>query len=342
MGFTFANLKRALLFAVALIVAFTAAAQRSTNRPLQPILFSTPASDTASTNTPSLSPQPSQSLDFGSKVKAPSEVDFSGPVVETPLPASPAAVARNDASLTQELLDRRKNWLLLTPAEILGVDTPEKILGIREHDEFGRPKSSTAVERYLERQNQNETPPAGANTNTLPAWNLFEKPSNLPSLQSGGFGSPDNLPALLPNPVPDNQIGAGQNAGDSWTKLFDTPPPSLVVTTAQQTDMERFRQLLKSGSSPTVVPETPALSGAKRPLPQTALSSGLGQSALSPIGAAFTPLNIGIGKPAELPKLPSIWSQSWTSPPSAAVWAPQPPPWLSPTPQPFTPPQRKF
>jgi hypothetical protein len=108
-------------------------------------------------------------------------------------------------------------------------------------------------------------------------------------------------------------------------------------------DMDRFRQLLKPGSSFTAAAATPSLlSGIKISLPQTALSSGLGQSALTPVGASFTPLNNGIGKPAEMPKLPSIWSLSLTSPPSAAAWAPQQPPWLSPTPQSFAFPQRKF
>ena len=34
----------------------------------------------------------------------------------------------------QELLDRRKNWMLLTPAEIIGATTREKLLGIQERD----------------------------------------------------------------------------------------------------------------------------------------------------------------------------------------------------------------
>jgi hypothetical protein len=148
--------------------------------------------------------------------------------------------------------------------------------------------------------------------------------------------------------------------------LFGSPSPSPVVTKAQQTDMERFRQLLKPGSSSTAAATTHSLGGIKISLPQTELGSDLGQSALTPVGASFTPklvefvplverqyslapvgasftpLNNGIGKPAEMPKLPSIWSLSLTSPPSAAAWAPQQPPWLSLTPQPFTIPQRKF
>jgi hypothetical protein len=250
------------------------------------------------------------------------------------------AVSPAEALRMQDLLDRRQNWMLLTPAEILGATTPEKILGIQEHDAAGRPKNLTALERYTERQNQ--TPPVITNTDAFPTWNFSDKQPDTSNSISGGLGSPDNMASSLLNPAPDNQTFARPNENNNWSKLFGSPSPSPAVTMEQQANMDLFRQLLKSGSSSTAAPTIPSLSSIKNSLPQTALSSGLGQSSLSPVGALFTPLNNGIGKPAEMPKLPSIWSLSLTSPPSAAAWAPQPPPWLSPTPQPFAVPQRKF
>ena len=338
MGFTFAYLKRGLPLAAVLVAVFSVQAQRAAFRPGQPILFSSPAGDTVFSNLPSLSPEPPESLDFGNTLQAPPSFDFSSPAVDTPLPMGAPVVSRAEALRMQDLLDKRKNWMLLTPAEILGATTPEKILGIQEHDAVGRPKNLTALERYTERQNQ--PPPADTNSNAFPTWNFSDKQPNPLNSIPGGWGSPNNVAGSLLNPVPEGQTFAGPNGNDNWSKLFGSPPP--VAALAQQTDMERFRQLLKSGSSSTAEAATPSWSGIKTSLPQTALSSGLGQSALTPVGASFTPLNNGIGKPAEMPKLPSIWSLSLTSPPSAAVWAPQPPPWLSPTPQPFAAPQRKF
>jgi hypothetical protein len=339
MGFTFAYLKRVTPLAVTGAMVLSVQAQHSTYRPGQSILFSTPVSDTASSNTPSLSPQPPESPDFGGTVHAPAPIDFNGPVVDTPLPAGPSMIPPPEESLSQDTLDQRKNWLLMTPAEILGATTPEKILGIQEHDAFGQQKKSTALERYLERQNQTlSARPANTDTNAFPTWNFSDRQFDTFSAVPNGRGIPDS-PSF--KPASDNQTLAGQNESGRWAKLLDTPPLP-VPTKAQETDMERFRQLLNPSASSVAVPASPLLNSPKSPLPQTALSSGLGQSALSPIGAAFTPLNSGISKPAEMPKLPSIWSQSLTSPPAAAVWAPQPPPWLSPTPQPFTAPQRKF
>ena len=241
----------------------------------------------------------------------------------------------------QDLLDKRKNWMLLTPAEILGATTPEKILGIQEHDAAGRPKNLTALERYTERQNQ--TPPVNANTNAFPTWNFSDNQPDPSNSIPGGLGSPDNLASPLLNPAPDNQTFAGQNENNNWSKLFGS-------AAAARRRLSPWRNRRTWNGSDNCLSQvrhpppatTPSLSGIKISLPQTALSSGLGQSALTPVGASFTPLNSGIGKPAEMPKLPSIWSLSLTSPPSAAAWAPQPPPWLSPTPQPFAVPQRKF
>jgi hypothetical protein len=341
MGFSLAYLKRGLPSAAALVAVFSVQAQHAAFRPGQSILFSSPESDTVFSNMPSLAPKPPESLDFGSTLEAPPSFNFSGPSVDTPLPMGVPVVSPAEALRMQELLDRRKNWMLLTPAEILGATTPEKIMGVQERDAAGRPKNLTALERYTERRDQ--TPPVNTNINAFPTWNFSDKqPDTLNSIP-GGLGSPNNMAGSLLNPAPDNQTFAGQNGNNNWSKLFDSPSPSPVVTLAQQTDMDRFRQLLKPGSSSTAAAATPSLlSGIKISLPQTALSSGLGQSALTPVGASFTPLNNGIGKPAEMPKLPSIWSLSLTSPPSAAAWAPQPPPWLSPTPQPFAFPQRKF
>jgi hypothetical protein len=188
----------------------------------------------------------------------------------------------------------------------------------------------------MERRSQ--TPPAS--TNAIPTWNFSDNRPGASNSITGGWGGPDDMASPLFKPALDHQALAGQNENSGWSRLLGSSSLSPAVTPAQPTDMDRFRQLLRSGSSAAAV--TPVLRGIKISLPQTPLDSGLGQPSLAPIGASFTPLNNGIGKPAGLPKLPSAWGLSYTSSPAAEAWAPQPAPWLSPAPQPLVVPQRKF
>jgi hypothetical protein len=242
--------------------------------------------------------------------------------------------------------DRRNNWMLLTPAEILGVTTPEKILGVQERDALGQLKNLTVLERYTERQNQMRLANSNAvpNEDSPPAWDLSKyrrEQSDAFNSINGGLDNPASGADQLFNSRPDNQLLAGQSQNSDPSKLFGSPPPLPTPSTAQQLNMERFRQLL--GTSPA--PDSTAL-----PPPSDKLFSQSGKSpdvtsgqpSQNPIGTLFPQLNSGIGKPADLPTLPGAWGLSYTSSRPSAAWAPQPPPWLSADPQPFAAPQRKF
>jgi hypothetical protein len=342
MDFFITYLKRGLLAAaVAGAVVFPAHAQRAARRAVQPILFSSPTSDDVVSNTSSLLPKPPESLDLSEVAEAPAQFNFDrspAPPMPTVAPfLSPAEAARD-----RDLLDRRRNWALLTPAEILGAVTPEKILGLAERDAFGRAKKLTALERYTERQDQLQML---AKTNASPAW-LFPGDRNDASVPvQGRRESPEGRANPLFNSAPNNPSPAPQKENRGWAKLFETTPAPTPLApapdTAQSDDMEQFRQLLNPGSPSAALGATPALGGLKTSLPQSLLNAGLAQSQPARAGTSFIPLNSGAGRLPELPKLPGVWSLGYTSPPPAP-WAPQPAPWLSPTPQPFTVPQRKF
>ena len=339
MGFSLEYLKRGLpLAAILCVAACPARAQHGG----QPIIFSSPASDDTASPMPPLSPKPAESLDLGDAVQAP-QFNFNGSLPAAPLP-SVAPKVSSAAAQVQDLLDRRNNWMLLTPAEILGQVTPEKMMGIPERDAFGQRKYPTALERYTTRQNQM----LPARTNALPAgdsssiWNFSDDGRGMSNSIPGGWGRPENLAGPLLNPALNSQMLARQNENSGWSKLFVQPAQSPAPNPAQLTDMDRFRQLLNSGSPATAPATTPAADGIKTSLPQTLLDSGLAQPPTARIGASYAPLNSGIGKPADLPKLSGTWGLSYTSAPPAAAWAPQLAPWLSPAPQPFAVPQRKF
>jgi len=334
---------RALTFLVALgLTAGSVLAQHATLPPGEAIMFSSPDTDAVATNLSSLSPRPPESLVFGSTVEAPPTLNFNRTPSSAPMSLGAPAVSAPEPSQLQDQLDRRNNWMLMTPAEIYGVTTPEMILGIPERDALGQRKRTTALERYTERQNQMAAP-ANPYTNAVPTWSSFDK---RPDALTGDSGSPDDLVNPLFRSSADKSVFARQNENNSWSKLFSPmasapmPAPSAARQIDKQNDMERFQQLLTSGSPTAGDTAAPVVRGMKISVPQSPLDSTLGQPAINPAGGSFAPLSDGIGKPAGLPKLPGAWNLSLTSALPSAAWAPQPPPWLSP--QPFAVPQRKF
>jgi hypothetical protein len=342
MGFILANLKRGLpLAALAWTAGFLVPAQGSEPRQGQPILFSSPAGDDVDTNNlPSLSPKPAEALDIEGIAHTP---DFNFNNVRNPMPLAPGPGFYGESAEQQ---DRRRNWTLLTPAEILGAATPEKIMGISERDAFGRAKNLTALERYTERQNQLQL--RLAKTNALlageisSAWNFSGDPYGMSNSISGGWRNPEYPANSLFGSAPDRQAQSRQKENSAWSRLFDQPSALPAPNLAQQANMERFRQMLNPESSPITPATAASADGIKTTLPQSMLGSSLAQAAAPRFAASFTPLSSGVSRPPALPKLPAAWSLGYTSAPPAAVWSPQQAPWLAPGPQPFVAPQRKF
>ena len=343
MGFILAYLKRGLvLTAMVSAAAWSAQAQGWGSRPGQPILFSSPEiEDADSTNMPSLSPKPPGALDLEDVARAPENFEINNVGAAMPPPA-PGVLYGGD-SREQDL---RRNWMLLTPAEILGAATPEKMMGIKERDAFGQPKNLTAMELYTERQNRMQLLMARTNAlqdgDSASTWNLSGDSFGVSNSFGGEWRNAETRASSLFNPGSDRETLAGQNGNSAWSRLFNQPAmlPAPSLTAAE--DMERFRQLLNPGSSSVTPAAISSLDGIKTSLPRTMLDSSLDQSSPNPMGASYTPLSSGISKLPELPKLPTVWSLGYTSAPPAAAWAPQLAPWLVPGPQPFVAPQRKF
>jgi hypothetical protein len=349
MGSILASLTRWLLLAaIAGGAVFPAQAQPAAKRRSQPILFSSPMDGDVVSNTSSLLPKLPDSLDLTSAADAPPQFNFDRRG-EAPLPPAMPFLSPAGAARERDEADRRRNWMLLTPAEILGAVTPEQVMGIRQRDAFGQPKNPTITERYTERQNLLW---ATARTNALsvgmapPGWLVPGDRQGMSNLLSGGWMVPQSPVNPLYDPAPNNQLSTRQTENRGWSKLFASTPPAAssvsAAALAQAEDMARFRQLLNPGTPSAALAATPDQGGLKTTLPQSLLNAGFARSQPTRIGASFTPLSSGIGRAADLPKLSGGLGLSYTSPPPAAVWAPQPAPWLSPAPQPFTIPQRKF
>jgi hypothetical protein len=311
------------------------------------IIFSTPKTDDAQAATPSLTPQNSELPVLPDSLKAPDPALNFRPPEEPPTLPPPGANALQNPQM-QKMLEERKNWTLMTPAEILGVTPTEELLNPPERDALGQEKNSSQLERYLDRQEQLRS--GGTN-----GW------------QNGRDDSPWNFSRARDgqnpfDPERDSMADAAQRLNQflndrrnmdgimnrnersfGWDSI--NPPVSQAPTMPdleQQAAMERFRQMLDPGA---VSASEPSPDSKFFPAPKTTpdLDPNITQPDFvpNPAGASFTPLSSGIGKPAGLTPLPGITTPVAT-PVTVPAWAPKPPPWLSQGPQPFVMPQRKF
>ena len=228
MGFSLAPFKRGLpLAAIAACGVCSAQAQRSELRGGQPILFSSPTGDTVLSNTPSLSPKPPESLDLSDSAQAPLQMNFNHLPEALPLPSVVPLLMPGEAERERDLDDRRRNWALMTPAEILGVVTPDQIMGVSERDAFGQPKYSTVLERYADRQNRLlllAKTNAALSGNAPPAWYFSGDHRDEANSPFGTKELRDSQASSRFNPPPNNPFSAWQNDNSGWSKLFDTPP----------------------------------------------------------------------------------------------------------------------
>ena len=338
-----ANFRLPLLAGTWMAMALSIEAQQPATDAGQSIIFSSPDNGGVSSNLASHAIQSSSPPNFQDNFQSASPVS----TLDNPSPAPPP-VSGEEQKL-QKRLERRKDWVFMTPAEIVGVTTPEKILKIQERDAAGKPKNLTPMERYNEREQAKN---AGTNdsyfpNHSMPSRNFFGDRNNhtnaipfnptdngLKNLRSTIFNNPLNT-------APNNDLLKNPGEGTAWSKLVDFPALPPAPSPVQQADMDQFRQLLEPGSSPTPA-TTLAPGGTTFFQPQTLSAFGSIRSLANPAGASFTPLSSGIGKPAGLESLPGITGQAGSQSAFTPSLAPQPPPWMSQTPQPFVVPQRKF
>ncbi len=276
-------------------------------------------------------------------VRAPSQL-FNAVQPELPLP-QPVVVLPPTAAM-KEALNRRDKWTMMTPEEIMGLPTAEKILGLP--DLKNEEKLSTE-ERFMLRLQRERS---SANASVLSALRqqdaaqlrgdsasnplgrqdsqrLFEK-----ATLEAQPGSPKYFSQLLKgvaNAAPDL---APARPDSPWVTAF-TQPNQLPPTPAQQAGMERFRALLEPVSPPDKMPAPAKFFPAAAPDPNLQPKSWF-----NPVGNSYQPVKQNISRPQGLEPLPGITGvEPKPTPPPSQV---QLPPWLQSSPQPFSLPQRKF
>ena len=253
----------------------------------------------------------------------------------------------------KKALDAKKNWTLMTPAEIMGVSTPEKILGLM--DQKADDKLSPE-ERYLIRQDRAASLATGlAATNSLRRSDAALAPQDddnpfVPrndatrdarfSNERSAAASTRNFSRLF-NPQPDAGIVAKPSADLPWGNVFGRPPAMTDKAVVEQAAvMDRFRVMMEPGSAPDLSPAAAARPTAPvLPLPNPNLNREFVEN---PLGHSFIPIQNNVGRPAGVTPLPSITGPYKSATPVKSAPLVQLPPWLSATPQPFGMQQRQF
>jgi hypothetical protein len=251
-----------------------------------------------------------------------------GPSEHFPLPQVDANTA------LQKELEDRKNWTLMTPEEIMGVQTPEQIFGLTEQDPD---KNLSPEERYLKRQEKAET---AAETNALGGANgwehkdlgLFDRPDTSDPFSPQYKQTDSSTFSRIFNPAQNSLFG--QKSASS--KMASVSSSSMAKEAKEEEEeMARFRALIGEVPPPSLSP-TPALPVASPSLQPLSQFDALGH----PVESKESDLS----KPNELTTLARFTGQ-YTPPKKIKKpsWEPQAPPWLSDgsTP-PTTPPVRKF
>jgi len=275
------------------------------------------------------------------------------------LPGSPAPIILNpNATQWQKALEERKKWGLMTPAEILGVPTPESILGVvRLEDD----PSLTPEQRYLKRQERGAQ--MGVSNAMLrasePMWH-DDDPSrsvfanSLESQNVGFMAGADSkqrqdVAKMIEARDPFSSFrqrdrsDVNQKVIDTtWTSAFQSPEPLPKPSLEQQAGMERFRaqfESLAAPETPAATPGTFSTFGAPTPpTPDPFMEKP--STPFNPAGFAPVGLQNNVSRPTGLTPLSGV-----TGPRPVAV-KPTPlvqnPPWMSQTPQIGTMPRRQF
>jgi hypothetical protein len=238
----------------------------------------------------------------------------------------------------QKSLDNQKNWMLLTPREIMGIPSDRAIFGLPESQDN---QNLSATERYLKRINTEDQ--GGVATNAADAKQnklLDTDPSHTKDTpQEGLFGSKINGGST---DIWGRKINSADTADEDpqrdavWNSAFDHPAVSSKPNLQQEAEMARFQALLGSVQSEkpqepshALQPEKPVVDPNMQQLP-----------VFNANGNTFTEVKDTSYQPNGIMPLPGIATRQQLTPkkPESITKLP---PWLSHE-MPSGPPQRVF
>jgi hypothetical protein len=311
-------------FACSLVLAtaFSASAQ-------QTIIFSKPADMSAEKANSFLPNSTHNAGDFN----APRQL-FHDYTPDLPLPKP---LLLDESPEAKAAMDRRKNWTLLTPDQVLGIQTPEEILGMVDKPDE---KKLSLEEQFLLRESRASATAATNGRALNPLWRQAEDANPFADKNKDADGNPLRPGAQNLEPgaryfnqllnAQDSETGPDGKPNSPWNTDF-SQPTQLKPSPEQLADMERFRALMEPSAPPPVV--TPVMTRfAVAPVagPDPFLQP---TPAVNPAGRMVPSLENIFSRPTGINPLPGI-----STPPPKPVatkpsWQAQLPPWLTDGPQ---------
>lgn len=301
------------------------------------IVFSKPADVSADRANSFIGPS-SRSANAGN-YNAPKKA-FTVPEPDLPLP--PSVYYRSQDPAVMEALNKRNNWRLLTPEQIMGVQTVEEIMGLADRNAS---RKLSLEEQFILRQSQGYR---GAATNARSSLltrqdnNPFEqnREDQLPFGQKNTLQVDDLTPKNSPwatgqtRPKPDGSLPGEMGdapANTIWKSAFAQPVQPVQFGQSQEeiARMERFRALMDPPA-----PVTPVKTHANLvPIAAPAFFEA-SQPAVNPAGRSAVAVLANIAKPTGIKPLPAATGSALTPQTQKPEWQAQPPPWMTDKPQP--------
>jgi len=241
---------------------------------------------------------------------------------------TPPPPQQRTAPLTErekELLDRRRNWVFMSPDDIVGQAESDLSGGVLDDSKDGSGKKNTTVmERYYEHLYDSDRASATNQTGKLDSAS-WAGPTNSVVVDTarssdGWFSTPSDAGVFQPprGNILSDIFGSGGDKAQS-------PAETIRLQEAQKDHMESFKQLWDIDQPPSAAPAvSAALPAPKSPTPVFGSPSG-GQPTINTFNASLGGLSGQAPATAE-PALPTITSSRAIAPPRST----------------FTPPQREF
>jgi hypothetical protein len=297
------SLVRICCSAVVLVMAAVVAcsAQSPGKQRVRPIEFSPARSDEVTTNLHQLTSRKDGLKQLEEDLYAPlqhftphSSLDG---VMAPPPPRSPAQSAVQSKRV-KDLLERRNNWVFMTPEDLLAGPTVDEVLKKPEYGPDGRDKQDrSAAERFYERIKPKRSTKPSKETSNEDIFNFTKKSARRdttsPELNEQDLpdGVRDSVKALFEG---DEQPSPFSEKAKIPTDMFGTPvkPQTLEQIAEHKKYMDQYHMLVDSSWRPPTGPSllsTLPDPAAATPKPMTA-SPGLPSS--SPYKAQDDQLNV--------------------------------------------------